>query len=289
MIYELRTINSNYEGFERLAELWSLADILVSRPLELDFSGCESFDANMAAPLGAILTLVADKFNRTEIVRVPGPIENSLRRSEFLTNYGYPPLEAGPTVLPFIRIQKADERLFAEYLKSHLPGKGFPRIAEGLGKVFQQGVFEVFQNAVTHAESRLGIFVCGQFYPAELRLNIAISDAGIGIRNKVRTFLKNENISSAQAIEWALQGGHTTRTGKMPGGVGLKVLHDFVRENKGKLQIRSGDGFYEYDRGSYTLKQADTGFPGTTVSLEVNTADTRTYRPAAEVSPDNIF
>jgi hypothetical protein len=289
MIYKLSTIKSNYEGFERLADLWTAAQPLYSGSLELDLSECQSFDANMAAPLGAVLALVADRFNSIEIVRVPLPIENSLRRNGFLRNYRYPSLEAGPTVIPFLRIQQADERLFAQYLNRHLPGKGFPRITQGAGKFFQQGIFEVFQNAVTHAESRVGIFVCGQFYPPELRLDITISDAGVGIREKVRRFLKDDRISSAEAIEWALRGGHTTRTGARPGGVGLKVLYDFVKENRGTMQIRSGTGFYEYDRESYTLKLAATEFPGTAVNLEVNTADTRSYRRDAKASPESIF
>jgi hypothetical protein len=287
MIHRLGTIRSNNEGFERLAHLWSDAAPLFSGRLELDLSECDFFDANMAAPLGAVLALVADKFNRIEIVRVLPAIESVLRRNGFLTNYGYKPEDdAGRTSLPFARFQLDDERLFADYLKRQLVGKGIARITEGVGKVAQQSVFEVFQNAVTHSESRLGIFVCGQFYPHEQRLNIAIADAGIGIRSKVRAYLKNE-ISSQDAICWALQGGNTTRTGSRPGGVGLKFLHDFVERNRGKLQMVSGDGFYEYGKGCDTLRQSE--LPGATVNLEINTADTQSYRLESDIANQSIF
>lgn len=284
MIHKLPSINGNREGFESLAELWSLASILVGRSLELDLSGCTSFDANMAAPLGAVLSLVADKLNRIEIVGVQGPIENSLRRNQFLTQYGYAPLETGATVLPYRRLQLADERLFGEYLRRYLPGKGFPQMREGVGKVFQQSLFEVFQNSVAHSDSNLGVFVCGQFFPNELRLNLTISDAGVGLSAKVRSFLKNPSLTSEAAIQWALEGGNTTRTGRRPGGVGLKFMHDFVTRNRGNMQIVSGDGLYGATTGYDKLSFA---FPGTTVNFEINTADTQPYH--AGVSAKDIF
>lgn len=286
MIYKLATIRSNQEGFERLAQLWSEAARLFSTRLELDLSECNFFDANMAAPLGAVLALIADKFNRIEIVRVPGPIEIMMRRNLFLADFGYAPLESGGTIMPYRRFQLTDVALFAEYLRGNLRGKGFPQINEGAGKVFQQSVLEVFQNSVTHSDSRLGIFVCGQFYPHEQRLNIAISDAGVGIRDKVRQYLRKSEMSSQEAIRWALQGGNTTRTGPRPGGVGLKFLHDFVVRNRGKIQIISDDGFYEYGTGYDTLKAC---LPGTTVNLEINTGDTNSYRLNSGISPKSIF
>jgi signal transduction histidine kinase len=286
MIYKLGSINSNREGFESLAELWSLASLLEARSLELDLSSCASFDANMAASLGAVLALVADKLNRIEIVSVHGAIESSLRRNQFLTNYGYPALEAGATILPFKRFQVTDERLFGEYLRRYLPGKGFPRMTEGVGKVFQQSIFEVFQNAVTHSESKLGVFVCGQFFPNELQLNFTISDAGIGICDKVRAFLRNQQLTAEAAIQWALEGGNTTRTGSRPGGVGLKFLHDIVRRNRGNIQIVSGDGLYGATTGYDKL---DSSLPGTTVNFEINTADTQSYQLDSSVTPEQIF
>jgi hypothetical protein len=287
MILKLATIRSSHEGFERLAQLWSDAAPLYSGRLELDLSECDFFDVNMAAPLGAVLTLVADKFNSIEIVRVRPAIESVLRRNGFLTNYGYKPEEdLGRTTLPFARFQLDDERLFADYLKRQLEGKGFPKITEGVGKVAQQSIFEVFQNSVTHSDSRLGIFVSGQFYPLEQRLTFTIADAGVGIRSKVRAYLKSE-MSSGDAICWALKGGNTTRTGSRPGGVGLKFLHDFIERNKGKMQIVSGDGFYEYGEGCGTLTHAE--LPGATVNLQINTADTQSYRLDSRITADNIF
>lgn len=286
MIYKLGSIKSNRDGFQDLAEFWSIASLLVNRPLELDLSNCASFDANMAATLGMVLALIAEKSNRIEIVNVAGPIEHSLRRNQLLTNYGYSSLDAGTTILPFQRFQLTEERLFGEYLRRHLPGKGFARVTEGPGKVFQQSVFEVFQNAVAHSDSKSGIFVCGQFFPMELRLSLTISDAGMGICRKVRAFNGNSQLTSEAAIQWALEGGNTTRTGRRPGGVGLKFLQEFVRRNRGDFQIVSEDAMYGAGVGYDKLS---SGLPGTTVNFEINTADTQSYPLGGDIKAEEIF
>jgi signal transduction histidine kinase len=289
MIYYLPTIYSNEEGYEHLAELSLATKSLFADRLELNFSRVGFFDANMAAPLGAVLARVADDLNSVEIVDVPSLIERVLRKNRFLTHYHYEPLDdSNRTTMPFRRLQLSDEGLFEEYIKRELRGKGIPRMSEGLGKVFKKKVFEVYQNAVIHSESALGIFVCGQFFPQKRRLDLTITDAGIGIRERVRRFL-GVKISSVRAIRWALQEGHTTKKGSQPGGLGLKFLHEFVRLNKGRIQIASRFGFYEFYKGKETLEKMAEDLPGTSVTIEINTGDTAEYCLESEVTPENVF
>ncbi len=289
MIFRLPTIHSDKNGFENLGELAEAARPLYANRLELNFASCGFFDANMAAPLAAVLARVADKFNTIEVVSVPTQIERILRKNGFLTSYRYPPLDdENHTTVPFIRIQLAAAGRFADYLERHLRGKGIPRMSQGLGKVFKQSLFEVFQNSVTHSGTRLGVFCCGQFFPQLRRLDITIADAGVGIRTKVRQFLGTK-ISSIEAIRWALSDPNTTKTGKQPGGVGLKFMKDFVALNRGKIQIASRRGFYEFAAGQETFSMMDTDFRGTVVNLEVNTADTQSYVLESDLSPENIF
>lgn len=290
MIHYLPTIQSNQVGFERLAELAKATAKLRADRLELDFSHVGLFDANMAAPLGAVLARVADRFNAVEIVNVPELIERVLRKNGFLVQYRYQSMEdATRMAIPFRRLQRTDEGLFEDYLQHHLKGKGIPRMTEGLGKVFKQKIFEVFQNAVIHSESEQGIFVCGQFFPQKQRLDLTIADAGIGIRESVRRYFHDRHISSVPAIRWALQEGHTTKKGKQPGGLGLKFLHDFARLNKGIIHIVSRFGFYEFKNGQESFVKMAGDYPGTVVTLEVNTAGTAAYRLASEVTHEDIF
>jgi hypothetical protein len=290
MIHYLSTIHSSQDGYERLAELAKATVKLRTDRLELDLSHVGFFDANMAAPLGAVLARVADRFNAVEIVNVPELVERVLRKNGFLARFRYQPLEdTNRTTIPFRRLQRTDVGLFEEYLQRHLKGKGIPLMTEGLGKVFKEKLFEVFQNAVIHAESELGIFVCGQFFPQKQKLDLTIADGGIGIRENVRRYFNNPKIASVPSIRWALQEGHTTKKGKQPGGLGLKFLHDFTRLNKGRIHIVSRFGFYEFNAGEESFAKMASDYPGTAVTLEVNTADTAAYCLASEVSPEGIF
>ena len=290
MIHYLPTIKSTQKGYESLAELAKVTAKLQNDRLELDLSGVSFLDANMAAPLGAVLAGVVDRFNAIEIVNVPELIERVLRKNGFLTHYSYQPLEdANRTTIPYCRFQRKDEGLFEDYLQRHLKGKGIPRMTEGLGKVFKQKLFEVFQNAVIHSESALGIFVCGQFFPQKQKLDLTIADAGVGIRETVRSFFSNQKIDSVSAIRWALKEGNTTKKGKQPGGLGLKFLHNFARLNKGRIHIVSRFGFYEFNAGEESFAKMECDYPGTVVTLEVNTSDTSAYCLPSEAAVKNIF
>jgi hypothetical protein len=288
MIFRLGTIYSNQEGFEGLASLDDATKGLSGSRLELDMVRCSFFDANMAATLGAVLARIADQYNVIEIVNVPVGIESILRTNGFLAFYGYEKMDINRTAIPFRRIQLTDEGRFEDYLGEHLQGKGIPKMTEGLGRVFRQSIFEVFQNAVLHSGSKLGVFVCGQFFPHLQRLDLTLADAGIGIRNSVRRVF-NPRISSVDAIRWALVEGHTSKTGTHPGGVGLKFLQDFIALNRGKLQIASRRGFYECLAGDEKYATMPADFRGTAVNVEINTADTKAYHLPSEITPDKIF
>lgn len=289
MIYYLPTIRSSQEGYEQLAELAKATDKLRASRLEFDLSRVAFLEANMAAPLGAVLARVADRFNAVEVVNVPELVERILRKNGFLTHYRYQPIEDEYlSTIPYRRLQRSDEGLFEDYLQQHLKGKGIPRMSEGMGKVFKKKIFEVFQNAVIHSESALGIFACGQFFPQKQRLDLTIADAGVGIRTTVRRVL-GPKINSVEAIRWALKEGNTSKTGPQPGGLGLKLLHDFVSLNKGKIQIASRFGFYQFDGGKESFSKMTGDYPGTAVTIEVNTADTCAYRLSSELAQESIF
>ena len=290
MIFYLQTVHSDREGFEHLGELAKAASDLFADRLELNMSQVRFFDANMAAPLGAILARVADELNVVEIVDVPAMVEKVLRKNRFLTNYRYETLDdTNRTTMPFRRLRLSDEGEFEEYVRRQLKGKGIPRMSEGLGKVFKKKVFEVYQNAVIHSESEIGVFACGQFFPQKQRLDFTLADVGIGVRETVRRYFKNNRIGSLPALKWALAPSHTTKSGKQPGGLGLKFLQDFVRLNKGKIQIASRFAFYESHGGEEHFEKMAADFPGTAVTIEINTADTAAYCLASELTPDDVF
>src|SRR3989337_98379 len=179
MTHYLPTVKSQKEGFDHLAELAAKTKEIFNSVVELYFSRCGFFDANMTAPLAAVLTkLSVERFNRIKIVNIPSAIKNILCRNRFLVSYGYDPInDVNQTVLPFIRLQLKDGNRFADYLNEHMNGKGIPPMTKAMDKMFRGSVFEVFQTPVIHSDSEPGVFICGQFYPQLHRLDLTIADA----------------------------------------------------------------------------------------------------------------
>jgi hypothetical protein len=87
-----------------------------------------------------------------------------------------------------------------------------------------------------------------------------------------------------------MEGQNTTKTGPIPGGLGLKLLREFITLNKGCIQVVSDKGFWEQDsNGNVITKAFSYPFPGTVVNIEINTADKNTYALSSEISTDDIF
>ncbi|NOS87789.1 MAG: ATP-binding protein [Methylococcaceae bacterium] len=290
MKHYLPTIYSNQEGFTQLARLKSIIIHSTDNEIVLNFSRCGFFDANMAASLKAVLAIAASKSKKVSINELRPGIERVLRKNHFLTEYGFNPLpDTYQTTLPYRCFQTSDSRDFNQYLKIHLSGKNIPKMSQKLNKKFRESIFEIFENCATHSHSTQGIFVCGQYYPQKCRLDLTVSDTGVGIRTNVRRILDNKT-SSVDAICWALIEGNTTRTGNQPGGFGLALLQNFIEHNKGKIQIVSRHGYYEFSNGHNKFEKLEADFPGTTINLEINTNDDNNYCLSSETtSLEDLF
>ena len=101
-------------------------------------------------------------------------------------------------------------------------------------------------------------------------------DLGVGFRRNVTAYLKKD-ISSSEAIDWALTGNNTTRSGDIPGGLGLKILREFIQLNAGRLIIYSDTGYWCLSKGATEKRNLTHSFPGVVVTLEINTADQAHY------------
>lgn len=277
MIHRLSNIRSKCDGFDVLAHLAADTQEVAYESVELSFAGVSWFDANMAAPLGAILAQLRDRYNTVSIVDIAWSQRSILQRNGFLDRYGYAaPSSWGGTVMPYRRFKTTDANRFYDYLDEHLPGKGMPEMASDFSLRFQQSLGEIFINAQTHSDSDLGVFVCGQFYPAKQRVDISISDAGITIPGRVNRRFKVK-ANPVKALQWALKEGNTTKQ-DAPGGVGLKLLKGFIERNGGCLQIASGRAFWQFHRGTDEFSMLNgQGFPGTAINIEVLTGDNNTY------------
>lgn len=290
MNLEVGTIRSDSSGFGQIAKLAEDTQKLFWEDVGLDFSRCGFFEANMAAPFYVVISKLRDELNDVAIHNVPAATESILRKNQFLTVFNMEALQdTNQTTLPFKIFKRQAGEQFNDYLDAYMRGRGIPSMSDALTKRFRQSLLEIFLNASIHSKSKSGIFACGQFFPAKHRMDFTIADAGVGIRENVRQYTGREKMSSCAAIEWALTEGNTTKTGNQPGGLGLKLIKDFIQLNKGKLQIVSRFGYYEFSAHGDSVTKMAHDFPGTCVNIEINTQDSSNYCLKSELSSEDIF
>lgn len=241
----------------------------------------------MSAVLAGILDTVSST-NEIKITSNRSKILTILKKNRFLSNYGYQTeCDINNTTIPFLKLKPQESRFFNDYVMKDLLRKdALPEMSLQLKKKIAESIYEIFVNAQMHSGSEY-IYTCGQFFPNKHKIEFTIVDMGRGFKNGINERF-NSNLTSTQAIQWAIQDGNTTKR-DTPGGLGLSLLKDFIKLNGGKFQIISDNGFYEM--GSDELfKLMNTPFPGTIVNMEFITNDKSSYCLSSEEKElNNIF
>lgn len=286
-------VNAGMTGYRSLARLQVLIERTDEAHLVLDFGECGWFDAGMCAPLGAVVARFRSQGGMVEAERIPGYIRPVFERNGFAYFLGHPgrAFDGYNTAISFNHFGQGADDDFKRYLVDEFQGKTLPGMTPALASRFRESLFEVFDNAVTHAASSAGITACGQVFPAKNVLRFSISDGGIGFAGSLRDRLGLAK-GAHEAIIWAMTGTNTTkpRSGGVPGGLGLKqIVQTLIELNRGTLRIVSGDGYWQDVAGSVTFGPLQNPFPGTSVDIEINTADTQSYCLSNEIDPLDIF
>lgn len=270
--YSLKDINTSFSCYNQFTDLYNKIKDFEFSSINIDLQ--KWFGANMSAVLGGILDKISNK-NTITISSTNINIINILKRNFFLANYGYgiEPDRNGTTI-KYLKLKPSESRYFNSYIMNDLLSQpNLPQMSSKLKKKIAESIYEIFVNAQTHSCSDF-IYTCGQFFPHKSKIEFTIVDMGLGFK---KTINKNfdTSLSSIQAIKWALKDGNTTKK-DIPGGLGLSVLTEFIKLNKGKFQIISDDGFYELGTSERT-EFLDNPFPGTIVNMEFLTNDFHSY------------
>lgn len=280
----LSNINNNFESYQKLITFYSQYKDTHFDRVSLDI--CQWFAANMCSALGGILDKLSANLNEIEIRHIDPAIENILLKNDFLSYFGHQrKTDNHHTTIRYLKLNPTDGKYFNSYIINELIGRTeLPKMSALVKETMAQAIYEIFVNAQIHSDSP-SIYTCGQFFPRDNKIEFTIADVGIGFKNKVnRRF--NKNLTSTQAITWAVQDRHTTKEG-MTGGIGLAFLREFVERNKGKMQIISDDGFYQFDTSGEQSKLFIGSYPGTVVNLQFRTDDNSRYHFSSE--PVDIF
>lgn len=290
MRIELPAIHHDRSGFATLVGLVSgTADCFFDN-IDIDMSKTSWFDADMCAAFGAILFRLGESLNTIRLTSMRAGVEKILSKNGFLSHYGRKKIpDHWGTTIPYQRFDVKDDRYFASYIEKELIHRDeMPSMSPGLLKKFRESIFEIFSNAVLHSRTKMGIFSCGQFFPARNRLNFSVADLGIGMRQNIRDHTGLE-LSAEAAIRWATEGRNTTKRGSVPGGLGLKLLGEFIDLNGGSIQIVSDAGYWKRENKTTVTANLANPFPGTVVMVEINTADTNSYSLASDLITADIF
>jgi hypothetical protein len=284
-----KDVKSDNNGFYSLIEFYELTKELFLDQITIDFNKNHWFDANLLAILGAILSNLQEKLNTIKIINLNQITEKAFSKNLFLSNFGgYTIDDFYHTTVKYKKFKSSEEKLFKYYLDNELLSKNeLPQMTLGLKKKINESIFEIFNNAIFHGQSD-SIFSCGQYYPQKNKLDFTLVDLGNTIKSNVNKYLK-EDLNSSDAINWAVQEGHTTKTGDTPGGLGLSLIREFLKLNNGKIQLISSDGYWEQSGENINKSNFNKEFGGTIVNLEFNLTDKNAYCLTSELNPKDIF
>jgi len=276
-------IDNNCEGYQKLIDLYKQIKDTFFEDIELSISSW--FSANLSAPLGGIIDLSQENLN-SFIFKLPDKIKRILQKNDFLSHFNYNKInDIYMTTIKYLKLRPSDSRFFYEFIINELLNyPELPKMTRSLKKKIAESIFEIFENAKLHSGSNF-VYTCGQFFPTKHIIEFTIADTGIGFKDKInQTF--NWNLSSIDAIKWALIEGHSTKK-DIPGGIGLAILKEFIVLNKGRIQIISDNGFYQIDKNGEFENCFNGSFPGTIVNIQFRTDDNNLY--FLDEEKDEIF
>lgn len=286
----LPEIRHDQAGFGALVGLYAQVKDCFFDDIAIDMGATTWFDADMCAAFGSILYRLGDNMNTIGLTNIRPNVQTILSKNGFLSHYGRDKIpDRWGTTIPYQRFDVKDDRYFAGYIESELMHRSeMPDMSPGLLKKFRESLFEIFSNAVLHSRTKLGIYSCGQFFPKRHQLDFSVADLGIGIRQNVKDNT-GLDLAPEAAIAWATEGRNTTKRGQIPGGLGLKLLSEFIDLNGGRIQIVSDAGYWRREKRTSITARLGKAFPGTIVSVEMNTADKQSYALSSELSESDIF
>ncbi|MCA1334220.1 STAS domain-containing protein [Pseudooceanicola marinus] len=278
-------ISADVYGFQALATLHEQLETFDHRKVGIDCSRLRWIDAQLGTCLLTIVNLSRKRGNEISLYGISPKVQTILQKNKTLTGsvadrYG--------TTIPVTKFELDAEVEFSKYCSAHLLRPEVPKMSKGLREKFLEGLDELFANSSLHSKSSIPVFSGGQFFPNRDRLTFVISDGGRGINGSLEA-AGFRFPTVANSIEWAMQMNNSARSGDIPGGLGLGILQEFVRLNEGSLIVCSQTGYWEMRAGRVSMHNIRASYPGTAVSLEINTRDTRSYHMKSRVNPKEIW
>ncbi|WP_162393801.1 sodium-independent anion transporter [Deinococcus kurensis] len=286
-VHDLRADLSGFDYISFLSHL--LGEDSNIGHVVLDFSHVSWIDAQMLAPLGAIITMHMRRNFNVRLAHMSPGIREILNKNGFLSSFSEERRlkDKWGTTIPFRKFMSTNEWEFPNYIARLARNRNNLRFDQKSrdGLIFV--ALELYNNSISHGLSRHGVFICGQHHPNINKLRFCIADLGRGFEKNVSGYL-GRTTSEADSIEWAMHKGNSTRLNR-PGGMGLYFLSNFINRNGGLIHIISGGGIYSpnsVDIKTFTKRR----YPGSYISLEINTnVSTDFVMPEVDDDEQSLF
>ncbi|MEL6492744.1 MAG: ATP-binding protein [Cyanobacteria bacterium J06621_3] len=272
-VLHVGTVGSDPTDIRRLFKVWQSIEALPSDSLniEVNFHYCNFLNHLGVAFLGGLIQWIKHRGGNVTVdwSSLQKKIHANLAQNGFLQACGQQQQPWEGNSIPYRNDTTHDANAIGDYLCSKWLGKGWVNISPGLQARITGIVAEVYLNASEHSHSPIGVFSCGQHYPKKGYLHLTVIDFGIGIAQSARTVPSNQQFSSIDALQWALQRGTSTRENEGGRGLGLHLLQDFITVNQGALYIFSNDSCVTIDNNGVNYKNTGINFSGTLVDIAI--------------------
>lgn len=262
-----RQVENNLNGLSFLNDVFFEMSRGDNNGVILDFKKTRWFEANLTAILGTVITKSRMNNKKLRIKNISKSIYNVFAKNGFLEYYNLGNAhDTYQSTIKYKVFKNNESSLFAKYISDEVIPKIRMTLEKPVEKSFISSLNEVFINVGQHAESD-EVYTCGQYYHKHKMVAFTIVDLGNTIPYNIRKRYEYIDDKDEELINWSTIYGNTTRKDDSVGGIGLSIIDEFLKENKGMFQIVSGTGFWERDAGTLNLHSLNCHFPGTIVNI----------------------
>jgi uncharacterized protein YneR len=293
LILGIPRLNDDLEDFRLMALVWQeVMEAGDGAAVHFDFTHCDFLRPAAVVFLGGLARLVGARGGQPRFLvnTMSDAVRANLEQNGFAHAMGAPVPPWSGNSIPYREFEYEDKNaVVLGYLKPLWLGKGWVKVSAALANEISGQMWEMFTNAFEHGQSPIGVMTCGQHFPKNKELVLAVADFGVGIPSNVRLFLHDLGLSGAEAMRWAFRAGHSTSSQSgFARGMGLDFLKAFVQKNDGIMQIISHDGYARIDAKSESFDNLQPFFEGTLVQVQLR-RDNKFYTLSDETNPEPFF
>lgn len=263
--------------YEFINVLWATYRNMTNSTIILNYCNTKDIDLSLMAPLGLVLTKIKSNKNKIYFRQMNKVIKNKLVKSEFIRQNINSNEDIFQNYIRYKTFNGDNNTVFREYIMSQLKDL---KHKEAVNLLISR-IMELFINVKMHARinsksrySNKEIFSAGEYCKQDNYIVFSVANNGMTFKENIEKNIKEKLQQEYEYIKWALRKTNSTRKTDRdgPGGLGLYLLVELVKECQGILIICSGKGFYKFDATDLTKSEErdfQCEFPGTVITIKI--------------------